>query len=70
MTNFVEKYRPPVCGMSGRANLPAPSIVMSGGYEDDIDNGEVNAFTLICSLAKPSYCGFRSSSTLGVVEES
>ncbi|XP_023951353.2 E3 ubiquitin-protein ligase UHRF1 [Bicyclus anynana] len=36
-------HRPSVAGIHGRANVGAFSIVLSGGYEDDVDNG--NEFT-------------------------
>ncbi|XP_052746622.1 E3 ubiquitin-protein ligase UHRF1 [Bicyclus anynana] len=36
-------HRPSVAGIHGRANVGAFSIVLSGGYEDDVDNG--NQFT-------------------------
>jgi hypothetical protein len=32
-------HRPPVAGMAGSASGPSPSLVLSGGYEDDVDNG-------------------------------
>lgn len=33
-------HRPPVGGIHGRDNDGAYSIVLSGGYEDDEDNGD------------------------------
>ncbi|KAE9529076.1 hypothetical protein AGLY_012030 [Aphis glycines] len=38
-------HRPPVGGIHGRDNQGAFSIVLSGGYEDDIDNGEEFMYT-------------------------
>ena len=32
-------HRPPVGGIAGTADVGAPSLVLSGGYEDDVDNG-------------------------------
>jgi len=33
-------HRPPVGGIHGQANNCAYSIVLSGGYEEDYDNGD------------------------------
>ena len=33
-------HRPHVAGIHGRENEGAYSIVLSGGYDDDVDNGE------------------------------
>lgn len=38
-------HRPPVSGIHGRDSEGAYSIVLSGGYEDDIDNGEEFFYT-------------------------
>ena len=38
-------HRPPVAGMHTNENAGAMSIVLNGGYKDDIDNGE-EFFTL------------------------
>jgi E3 ubiquitin-protein ligase UHRF1 len=38
-------HRPPVGGIHGRDNQGAFSIVLSGGYEDDIDNGDDFMYT-------------------------
>ncbi|XP_025424054.1 E3 ubiquitin-protein ligase UHRF1-like [Sipha flava] len=38
-------HRPPVAGIHGRDNQGAFSIVLSGGYEDDIDNGDEFMYT-------------------------
>ncbi|XP_075217787.1 E3 ubiquitin-protein ligase UHRF1-like [Lycorma delicatula] len=38
-------HRPHVAGIHGRENEGAYSIVLSGGYEDDVDNGESFLFT-------------------------
>lgn len=38
-------HRPHVAGIHGRSNDCAYSIVLSGGYEDDIDNGEEFLYT-------------------------
>ena len=38
-------HRDPVAGISGRAGLGCYSIVLSGGYEDDEDNGEYFTYT-------------------------
>lgn len=38
-------HRPPVSGIHGRENDCAYSIVLSGGYEDDVDNGEEFYYT-------------------------
>merc|ERR1719315_911488 len=38
-------HRPPVGGIAGSAKLGCPSIVLAGGYEDDVDNGEEFTYT-------------------------
>jgi len=38
-------HRPPMAGISGSAREPADSIVVSGGYEDDEDDGDVLVYT-------------------------
>ncbi|KAG8253591.1 ubiquitin-like with PHD and RING finger domains 2 [Homalodisca vitripennis] len=38
-------HRPHVAGIHGRENIGAFSIVLSGGYEDDIDNGDEVVYT-------------------------
>ncbi|XP_017888057.1 E3 ubiquitin-protein ligase UHRF1-like [Ceratina calcarata] len=38
-------HRPPVSGIHGRESDCAYSIVLSGGYEDDVDNGEEFIYT-------------------------
>ena len=38
-------HRPPVSGIHGRADHGAYSIVLSGGYEDDEDNGDSFTYT-------------------------
>ena len=38
-------HRPPVSGIHGRDSEGAYSIVLSGGYEDDVDNGEEFYYT-------------------------
>ncbi|XP_025424158.1 E3 ubiquitin-protein ligase UHRF1-like isoform X2 [Sipha flava] len=38
-------HRPPVGGIHGRDNQGAFSIVLSGGYEDDVDNGDEFLYT-------------------------
>jgi len=32
-------HRPPVAGIAGKPDLGSPSLVLAGGYEDDVDNG-------------------------------
>jgi len=32
-------HRPPVAGIAGTPEIGSPSLVLSGGYEDDVDNG-------------------------------
>ena len=34
-------HRPPVGGIAGTAELGSPSLVLGGGYEDHVENGEV-----------------------------
>eukprot|EP00095_Tigriopus_kingsejongensis_P006810 maker-scaffold2587_size14210-snap-gene-0.5 protein:Tk06810 transcript:maker-scaffold2587_size14210-snap-gene-0.5-mRNA-1 annotation:"e3 ubiquitin-protein ligase uhrf1 isoform x3" len=38
-------HRPPVAGIAGRPNDGAYSIVLAGGYEDDVDNGDEFYYT-------------------------
>ncbi|VVC41491.1 Zinc finger, PHD-type,Zinc finger, RING-type,Zinc finger, FYVE/PHD-type,Ubiquitin-related [Cinara cedri] len=38
-------HRPPVGGIHGRDNQGAFSLVLSGGYEDDVDNGDEFMYT-------------------------
>lgn len=38
-------HRPHVAGIHGRETDGAYSIVLSGGYEDDVDNGEEIIYT-------------------------
>ncbi|XP_054280834.1 E3 ubiquitin-protein ligase UHRF1-like [Macrosteles quadrilineatus] len=38
-------HRPHVAGIHGRENIGAFSVVLSGGYEDDIDNGDEFLYT-------------------------
>lgn len=38
-------HRPPVGGIHGRADQGAFSIILSGGYEDDVDNGDEFLYT-------------------------
>lgn len=38
-------HRPPVSGIAGTVKLGCPSLVLSGGYEDDVDNGEEFYYT-------------------------
>lgn len=38
-------HRPPVGGIHGRENEGCYSIVLSGGYEDDVDNGDEFLYT-------------------------
>ena len=38
-------HRPHVAGIAGREKEGAFSIVLSGGYEDDVDNGEEFFYT-------------------------
>lgn len=38
-------HRPPVAGIHGRDNFGAFSIVLSGGYEDDVDKGDEFLYT-------------------------
>jgi len=38
-------HRPPVGGIAGTAKLGCPSLVLSGGYEDDVDNGDEFYYT-------------------------
>jgi len=38
-------HRPPVGGIAGQGNVGAQSIVLSGGYEDDIDDGDEFIYT-------------------------
>jgi len=38
-------HRPPVGGIAGTAKLGCPSLVLGGGYEDDVDNGHTFTYT-------------------------
>jgi len=38
-------HRPPVAGIAGTAKLGCPSLILSGGYEDDVDSGDVFTYT-------------------------
>ncbi|CAK6445601.1 unnamed protein product [Pipistrellus nathusii] len=38
-------HRPHVAGIHGRSNDGAYSLILSGGYEDDVDNGEFFTYT-------------------------
>jgi len=38
-------HRPPVAGIAGTAALGCPSLVLSGGYEDDEDHGDYFTYT-------------------------
>ena len=38
-------HRPPVAGIAGTAALGCPSLILSGGYEDDEDNGDMFTYT-------------------------
>ena len=38
-------HRPPVGGIAGTVKLGCPSLVLSGGYEDDVDNGDEFYYT-------------------------
>jgi len=38
-------HRPPVAGIAGKASLGSQSVVLSGGYEDDEDNGDEFYYT-------------------------
>lgn len=38
-------HRPHVAGIHGREKDGAYSLVLSGGYEDDVDNGEEFVYT-------------------------
>jgi len=38
-------HRPPVGGIAGSAKIGCPSLVLSGGYEDDVDNGDEFYYT-------------------------
>jgi len=38
-------HRPPVAGIAGTVKLGCPSLVLSGGYEDDVDNGDEFYYT-------------------------
>ncbi|KAJ1734854.1 hypothetical protein LPJ61_000860 [Coemansia biformis] len=38
-------HRPPVAGISGSSTKPAVSIVLAGGYPEDIDHGEEFVYT-------------------------
>lgn len=38
-------HRPHVAGIAGTAEGGCPSLVLSGGYEDDVDNGDEFTYT-------------------------
>ncbi|KAF8464364.1 PUA-like domain-containing protein [Kalaharituber pfeilii] len=38
-------HRPPVAGISGSSTTGSQSIVLSGGYKDDVDNGDTFLYT-------------------------
>ena len=38
-------HRPHVAGIAGTAHGGCPSLVLSGGYEDDVDDGEEFTYT-------------------------
>jgi len=38
-------HRPPVGGIAGSAKIGCPSIVLAGGYEDDVDDGDEFTYT-------------------------
>jgi E3 ubiquitin-protein ligase UHRF1 len=38
-------HRPPVGGIAGSEKTGCFSIVLSGGYEDDVDNGDEFLYT-------------------------
>jgi len=38
-------HRPPVAGIAGQPTIGCQSIVLAGGYEDDVDNGEEFYYT-------------------------
>jgi hypothetical protein len=38
-------FRPWVAGIHGRATIGCYSIVLNGGYEDDLDNGSTFLYT-------------------------
>jgi E3 ubiquitin-protein ligase UHRF1 len=38
-------HRPPVAGIAGSAAVGAQSLVLAGGYEDDVDNGDEFYYT-------------------------
>jgi len=38
-------HRPPVAGIAGTKEKGCPSIVLGGGYEDDVDDGDVFTYT-------------------------
>lgn len=38
-------HRPPVAGIAGKPTEGAYSIVLAGGYEDDVDNGDEFFYT-------------------------
>eukprot|EP00090_Calanus_glacialis_P008127 TRINITY_DN16464_c0_g1_i4.p1 TRINITY_DN16464_c0_g1~~TRINITY_DN16464_c0_g1_i4.p1 ORF type:complete len:757 (-),score=288.61 TRINITY_DN16464_c0_g1_i4:194-2464(-) len=38
-------HRPPVAGIAGSAKVGCPSLVLAGGYEDDVDNGDEFTYT-------------------------
>jgi len=38
-------HRPPVAGIAGQAKTGCPSLVLAGGYEDDVDDGDEFTYT-------------------------
>ena len=38
-------HRPPVAGIAGQPSFGCQSIVLAGGYEDDVDNGDKFSYT-------------------------
>jgi E3 ubiquitin-protein ligase UHRF1 len=38
-------HRPPVAGIAGTEKIGCPSLILSGGYEDDEDNGDTFTYT-------------------------
>ncbi len=43
--NWAGVHRPMIHGISGRKGIGVYSVVLSGGYEDDVDYGECFTFT-------------------------
>ena len=38
-------HRPPVAGIAGTGDLDCQSLALSGGYEDDVDDGDEFTYT-------------------------